>query len=113
MSEDISFANPTPFAARGGETLYREICQACHMPYGNGAVGAARYPSLVHNERLAASGYPIAIILGGRRAMPGFGAYLTDDQVASLVQYVRTHFGNEYRDPVAAADVAQVRQSLR
>ena len=34
---------------------------------------------------------------------------MTDDQVAAVVNYVRTHFGNDYRDAVTAADVKAVR----
>ena len=33
----------------------------------------------------------------------------TDDQVAAVVNYVRTHFDNPYTDTVTAADVARLR----
>ena len=29
--------------------------------------------------------------------MPPVGAMMSDDQVAAVVNYVRTHFGNQYR----------------
>ena len=41
--------------------------------------------------------------------MPPFGVMMSDDQVAAVVNYVRTHFGNNYRDTVAAEDVKAVR----
>ena len=41
--------------------------------------------------------------------MPPVGQMLSDDQVAAVVNYVRTHFGNNYEDAVSAADVAGTR----
>jgi mono/diheme cytochrome c family protein len=35
---------------------------------------------------------------------------MTDDQVAAVVNYVRTHFGNNYSDAVNAGDVKAVRK---
>jgi mono/diheme cytochrome c family protein len=35
---------------------------------------------------------------------------LSDDQVAAVVNYVRTHFGNIYDDAVTAQDVKAVRR---
>ena len=39
------------------------------------------------------------------------GAYprLSDAQVAAVVNYIRTHFGNQYQDAVSADDVKRVR----
>jgi mono/diheme cytochrome c family protein len=34
---------------------------------------------------------------------------MSDDQVAAVVNYVRTHFGNTYTDAVTAEDVRNVR----
>jgi mono/diheme cytochrome c family protein len=38
---------------------------------------------------------------------------MSDDQVAAVVNYLRTHFGNDYRDMVTAEDVGAVRPSRR
>jgi mono/diheme cytochrome c family protein len=35
---------------------------------------------------------------------------MTDAQVAEVVNYVRTHFGNNFTGAVTAADVKQVRR---
>jgi mono/diheme cytochrome c family protein len=35
---------------------------------------------------------------------------MSDAQVAEIVNYVRTHFGNTYSDVVSAADVAAARR---
>jgi mono/diheme cytochrome c family protein len=91
--------------APGGEQLYRQICQACHMPDARGASGAAVIPALARNPKLADAAYPITMVLKGRGAMPWFAGTLKPAQVAAVVGYVRTHFGNDYAEPVSAADV--------
>jgi len=97
------------FEQRGGENLYRAICQGCHMPDAHGAKGAAEYPALAANPRLAAAAYPVAMVLAGRRAMPAFGASLSDEQIAEVVNYVRSHFDNRYTDTLTPEDVARLR----
>ena len=41
--------------------------------------------------------------------MPPFGNMLTDEQIAAVVNYVRTHFGNDFPDAVTAADAKAAR----
>ena len=79
------------------------------MGRGEGATGAGRYPALAKNQSLAASGYVLNVVLNGQKAMPPFARMMSDDQVAAIVNYVRTHFGNDYADAVTAADVKSVR----
>src|SRR6476646_6081253 len=93
------------FFEMSGEELFANVCLACHMPDGKGAVGAGTYPSLVGNRNLEASGYPIDVVVNGQRGMPPFAAMMSDDQVAAVVNYLRTHFDNNYRDKVTAEDV--------
>jgi len=88
-----------------GEELFSNICQGCHMPDAKGAVGAGAYPALASNPRLAAAIYPITVVLHGQRAMPPFGESLSDEQIASVLNYVRTHFGNRYRDLITPTAV--------
>jgi mono/diheme cytochrome c family protein len=97
------------FSEQTGEALYLNVCQACHMGKGEGAIGAGRYPPLEKNERLAASGYVLHVVLNGQKAMPPFARMMNDDQVAAIVNYVRTHFGNDYPEAVTAADVKSAR----
>jgi mono/diheme cytochrome c family protein len=89
-----------------GEDLFKNICQGCHMPDAKGAIGAGAYPALAANPRLAAAIYPITVVLHGQRAMPPFGQSLTDEQIANVLNYVRTNFGNRYRDPITPAAVS-------
>ena len=98
------------FSERSGEELYANVCQACHMPDGKGAVGAGTYPPLAGDKALEANGYPLAIVVNGERGMPPLGEMMNDDQIAAVVNYVRTHFGNNYQDAVTAADVKAVRR---
>jgi mono/diheme cytochrome c family protein len=97
------------FSEQSGEALYSNVCQACHMSRGEGAIGAGRYPALTHDENLRSSGYALLLVLKGKKAMPPFGRMMSDDQVAAVVNYVRTHFANEYTDAVTADDVKSAR----
>jgi len=99
----------SPFPFQGGEAIYKGVCQGCHMPDANGAVGAGAYPSLAKNENLETAAYPVSIVLKGQKAMPFFAMQLGDQQIADVVNYVRTHFGNKYRDKVKAEDVKMMR----
>jgi mono/diheme cytochrome c family protein len=98
------------FIEKSGEDLFINVCRGCHMSDGKGAAGAGTYPSLAGNSNLESSGYPVGIVVNGQRGMPPFGAMMSDDQVAAVVNYVRTHFGNGYRDTVTAEDVRAVRR---
>lgn len=99
-----------------GKTIFEHICQSCHMPDAKGATGAGTYPALTGNPRLVSPQYMAAVILHGRRDMPSFiqtgeagpleDAKLSDTQIADVVNYVRTHFGNHYADRITAQEVA-------
>jgi len=97
------------FDERDGEALYRSVCQGCHMPDGRGASGAGTYPALASNPKAASADYLALVVLNGRRNMPSFAPSLDDAQVAEVVTYVRTHFGNAYAAPFTAAQVARLR----
>jgi len=94
-----------PYNFQGGEAVFKNICQGCHMANAEGAVGAGMYPALAKNAKLEVAGYPVAVIVHGQKAMPPFGGLLSDQQIADVVNYVRTNFGNSYKDKVTAADV--------
>ncbi len=95
----------TPYDFKGGQAVYTNVCQGCHMPDAKGAVGAGMYPALAKNEKLETAGYPVAVITHGQKAMPSFGALLNDQQVADVVNYIRTNYGNKYKDKVKPEDV--------
>ena len=107
-----------------GGQIFERICQGCHMPDAKGAVGAGHYPALAKNRTLASREFVALTILMGRRNMPAFGAAhaigfggppatLTDEQIAAVTNYVRSHFGNRYMDPITAAEVAALDRRKR
>lgn len=104
------FSSGYRFVEMSGEELFNNVCRGCHMPDGTGASGAGSYPSLAKDPNLQSSGYPITLVVRGQRAMPPFGGMMNDDQIAAVVNYVRTHFGNNYRDAVTAKDVKDARR---
>ncbi len=94
-----------PFNFQGGPAIFTNVCQGCHMPQAQGAVGAGMYPALAKDDKLETAGYPVAVVTHGQKAMPQFGTLLNDQQIADVVNYVRGNFGNKYKDKVSAADV--------
>ncbi|AHY43522.1 cytochrome C oxidase Cbb3 [Stutzerimonas decontaminans] len=112
-----SAANPPPFSKgetfeeTTGEDLFNGICQGCHMEGGQGAIGAGAYPALKDNPRVASAAYPIYMVVNGQGGMPSFKDYLSDQQIAEVVNYVRTHFDNNFPDAVSVEDVRKI--SLR
>ncbi|QQC65784.1 cytochrome c [Paraburkholderia ginsengisoli] len=97
------------FTEQSGEALYNATCAGCHMPDGKGAQGAGHYPALADNPAVEAAPYVIVNVLHGRKAMPAFGDAMNDDQVAAVVNYTRTHFGNRFAGSVTPSQVRSLR----
>ncbi|GAA5099217.1 c-type cytochrome [Wohlfahrtiimonas larvae] len=93
---------------RGGEEIYNASCAGCHMPDGRGAVGAGFYPALKDNPKLQQAAYPSIVVLYGLHGMPALGGILDDEQIANVVNYVRTNF-NGVKETITAKDVAPMR----
>ncbi len=79
-----------------GREIYRNICQACHQPDGRGQDKLA--PSLIDSPMaLAAPDITARILLNGKEGavglMPPIGSTLTDDELASVLTYVRREWG--------------------
>lgn len=111
-----AFAQTSPVASGGpafpeqdGKEIYAVICQSCHMPQGEGAKGAGIYPPLANNRKLSARGYPALVVARGQKAMPQFGTLLTNAQIANVVNYIRTNFGNSYTDAITPEQVQPLR----
>ncbi len=109
QSMEGSFTNPSRFVPKDGATLYKTSCQACHMANGEGATGAGAYPALAKNVKLRTARYPTFVVTNGQKGMPPFGPMMDDEQVAAVVNYIRTNLGNDYKDAVSAADVKAIR----
>lgn len=103
-----------------GRELYATICAQCHQPSGLGQDGVA--PPLADSEWvLGPDGRAVRIVLNGVHGpikvgkktvdleMPGLGAALTDEQVASVLTYLRREWGHE-GNAVTPATIAEVRK---
>jgi mono/diheme cytochrome c family protein len=111
------FTSRANLGSLDGEQIYDHICQGCHMPGGQGAVGAGFYPKLAENKKFVSWAFVAVTVLDGRNGMPPFGfpvgtgmdsgpAHLSDAQIAAVVNYVRGHFGNGYKAEVTAEQIA-------
>jgi mono/diheme cytochrome c family protein len=120
FADSAGIRNDALLKTDSGAQIYAHICQACHMPNGQGAIGAGRYPAFARNPTMASAPYMTLTILHGRRNMPAFApsdpgdseresfidpVWLSDAQIASVINYIRTHFGNDYKDAITAAQV--------
>ncbi|MDP9066466.1 MAG: cytochrome c [Pseudomonadota bacterium] len=116
-ADDAAVSTTADVAMVRGADIYSHICQGCHMAQAQGAAGAGQFPRLAADPALASWQYVALTVLNGRKGMPGFRAdpdagmerfsvHLTDAQVAAVVNYVREHFGNHYRDHITADQVA-------
>lgn len=105
---DTSGTESAKVSSTSGEQTYREICQACHMAHAEGGTGAAKVPALAANPHLADADFVLNRVLRGQGGMPAFADMLSAEQIAGVVGYVRTHFGNAYVKPVTMADVKRL-----
>ncbi|OYV28764.1 MAG: alcohol dehydrogenase [Thiomonas sp. 20-64-9] len=122
ISAQVASTKPDPAAVQRGKALYDQHCAACHQPTGQGVPAA--FPSLAGNPsvRCIDPTNAIHVILAGGTtavtasapapmAMPPFGSQLSDQQVADLVTYIRTSWGNA-AEPVSAAQVKELRRAI-
>ena len=124
QADTAGIFDPATLNTTDGRQIFEQICQGCHMQGARGAVGAGHFPALANNRALASRQYVALTVLTGRRNMPAFGAKhaigfggppatLSGEQIAAVINYVRTHFGNRYSDSITAAEVAALDRSLR
>ena len=109
-AKDAAMSHGWEFGEQGGADLYSHVCAACHQPDAKGAVGAGVYPPLADDQNLASTDFVLTVLFGGLKGMPPLGEMMTDAQVADVVTYVRTHFGNTYTGAVSPAEVASARR---
>jgi mono/diheme cytochrome c family protein len=94
-----------------GHEVYRNLCQACHQADGRGQDRLA--PPLVDSAlALAVPDIPLRVLLNGKEGstglMPPIGASLTDEQLASVLTYIRREWG-QTGSPVEPAAAAAAR----
>ncbi len=92
-----------------GQELFKENCSACHQITGKGIPGA--FPSLAGDPFVMGPPELVAsTVVHGRGGMPTFGPELTDVQIATILTYVRSAWGNQ-ASPITPETVAKVRTS--
>jgi cytochrome c oxidase cbb3-type subunit 2 len=114
---------PGGYDAAKGAALYTASCSACHQASGEGLPGA--FPSLkddaVVNKDDATK--HIDVVLNGLHdarvsgvvygsAMPPFAATLSDTEIADLIDYERSSWGNHGK-PIIAAQVGTERAKAK
>lgn len=93
-----------------GQDAYESHCAACHQPQGAGVEGV--FPALVDNEFVLGAKQPlIQLVLDGRAGMPAFRGILADEELAAVLSYIRTSWGNQ-AEPVQEETVADVRAEV-
>jgi len=103
-----SLASAQP--ALSGHDLYLNACAECHQANGAGVPGA--FPALAHDPLVnGAPNLGARLVLEGAGPMPNFDQQFIDAQIAAVLTYVRSSFGNKAA-PVSPALVAGVRKAL-
>ena len=119
-AEDAAAAVAEAEAVRTGEEVYAQVCQSCHM--ANGAGLTKVYPPLAGSDwPMMEASIPIRIVLHGlmgeievngekyNNVMAPWGAVLGDQEVANVLNYVRSSWGNSGADEITVEKVAEVR----
>ena len=112
-------AAPAADQAGDGEQVYGSICVTCHQADGNGLQGA--FPPLAGSAvavgdaevsiKIVLSGLTGEMTRGGATyngMMTPWGGTMSDGDIAAVLTYVRSSFGNS-ADAVTEAQVAEVR----
>ncbi len=103
-----------------GARVYVSFCAQCHGAEGAGVPNVfprlAGNPSVITEDttsliRLMVEGGNSPATIGGppRQAMPGFAQTLTNAQMASVLSWIRSSWGNDAR-PVTANDIQSLRE---
>ena len=114
ISEEVSQLMTT------GESVYSQYCLACHQTDGKGVPGS--FPPLVQTEWVnGENARLISVVLNGLQGEISVNGetyngvmtphnFLTDEQVAGVLTYVRKSFGND-AEPVSVEEVTEIRNS--
>ncbi len=107
---------PAEAATADGAKLFADTCAACHQPDGKGKPG--EFPPLAMNRDIfLARDFPILVVLHGldgpikvngknyKNTMPPFD-FLSDAEIAAVINYVRSSFGNDALKPADMAELA-------
>ena len=104
-----------------GAAVYTSKCSTCHQPNGQGIPGA--FPPLVDSPYVVGDpSIPVRIVLRGMQGpieikgttyngmMPAWADLLTDEEIAAVVNYIRSELEGNSAEPVDVEFVAKLRQ---
>lgn len=109
--------------SKPGASVYVDSCAACHKTDGSGykrffpelrgnAVVQAEDPTSLIHIVLSGATLPGVKSAPSGITMPAFGWRLNDQQVADVVNFIRSSWGNSAKQQVSASDVAKVRKTV-
>jgi len=94
-----------------GKALFMKNCAACHQASGKGIPGA--FPALAGNKFVQGKGADVAtVLLKGRVGMPVFSDSLSDQEIAAILSFVRSNWGNQ-ATPLSEPEVLALRDVLQ
>ena len=116
-------SGPGPGSTLRGQKIYEQTCLPCHQADAGGVPGMT--PPLQKSSYVQGPATKvIGIVLNGlndgveiygetySNPMPPFGTVLKDQEIADVLTYVRSNFGNK-AGPVTVTQVSQIRQTLK
>jgi mono/diheme cytochrome c family protein len=120
---EVTLSGPAPGSVLRGQKIYEQTCLPCHQADAGGVPGMT--PPLQKSSYVQGPAKKvIGIVLNGlndgvdidgetySNPMPPFSAALKDQEIADVLTYVRSHFGNK-AEPITVTQVSQVRQGLK
>ncbi|MRW93871.1 c-type cytochrome [Duganella sp. FT80W] len=103
-------SSPSRAQEMDGKALFLKNCAACHQASGKGIPGA--FPALAGNSFVQGKSSEVAsVLLKGRGGMPDFSDSLSDRDIATVLTFVRSNWGNK-ADGLKADDVSALRATL-
>src|ERR1700759_2032825 len=117
------WSGPGPGSMQRGQKIYEQTCLPCHQADAGGVPGLT--PPLQNSSYVQGpAAKVIGIVLNGlndgveidgetySNPMPPFGTSLKDQDIADVLTYVRSHFGNK-ASPVSVTQVGQIRSGKK
>ena len=100
-------ASGAPAADLDGKAIFLANCASCHQANGQ---GSELFPALAGNKTVTAADPSLAIatVEHGRNVMPSWKGRLTPADIAAVLTYVRSAWGNSAA-PVTEQDVSAVK----
>jgi len=116
-------SGPGPTTMQRGQKVYEQTCLTCHQADAGGVQGMT--PPLQKSPYVQGPAVNlIGIVLNGKTdgveidgetyssPMPPFSTVLKDQEIADVLTYLRSHFGNK-ASSISVTQVSQIRQSLK